>query len=55
MAKKLARGKFSGSGARACLGPFTLEKSLAAPDGYAIRTRLDAVAPMHGPHGYRKR
>lgn len=42
LARKLADGCVYAAGARPCMGLFTLDEALAALDGFAIETRLEA-------------
>ncbi|TCO42620.1 saccharopine dehydrogenase family protein [Dokdonella fugitiva] len=43
LARKLARDELAGAGAGPCLDLFTLDEFLAALDGYAITTTIEAV------------
>ena len=43
LARKLARGRLPGSGARACLDLFTLEEFLAGLAGFAVTTSVQRL------------
>jgi len=43
LARKLAEGTLSVSGAMPCMGLFDLDEALAALSGYAISNRLDTL------------